>query len=293
MTGPDTGHNLGAQSMRRVCVIGWPVAHSRSPLIHNYWIAEHGIPDARYEPFAVKPEEAAATIHNLPKLGFIGANVTVPHKETAFAALDRHDAIARRLKAVNTIVTTPDGLEGRNTDGYGFIANLKTRAPSWKADAGPAVILGAGGAARAIAAALEDAGAPELRIVNRTPARAAALVADLGLKAASIYAENNAAAALEGANLLVNATTLGMKAESDVTLPITALPRAALVTDIVYTPLETGLLRAAREAGHATVDGLGMLLHQAVPGFAAWFGICPRVSDGLRKLVLADLGIVE
>ncbi|MCF8469744.1 MAG: shikimate dehydrogenase, partial [Parvibaculum sp.] len=131
--------------MRRVCVIGWPVAHSRSPLIHNYWIAEHGIPDARYEPFAVKPQEAAATIRDLPKLGFIGANVTVPHKETAFAALARHDATARRLRAVNTIVTTPDGLEGRNTDGYGFIANLKDRAPSWKADAGPAVILGAGG----------------------------------------------------------------------------------------------------------------------------------------------------
>jgi len=274
---------------RKVCVIGWPVAHSRSPLIHNHWIAEYRIPDARYEPMAVKPEDAAATIRDLPKLGFVGANVTVPHKETAFAALDRHDAMARRLKAVNTIVTTAKGLEGRNTDGYGFIANLKDRAAGWKASRGPAVLLGAGGAARAIAAALEDEGAPEIRIVNRTPARAEALAADLGLKAARIFAETDIVSALDGAALLVNTTTLGMKGESDVDLDIAALPKSALVTDIVYTPLETGLLRRAREAGHEIVDGLGMLLHQAVPGFEAWFGVRPEVTEQLRKLVLADI----
>lgn len=277
--------------MRKVCVIGWPVEHSRSPLIHNHWIKECGIADAIYERLAVKPEEATATIRDLSALGYIGANVTVPHKETAFAALSRHDAIAKRLKAVNTIVTTPEGFEGRNTDGYGFIANLKDRAPAWDAKAGPAVLLGAGGAARAIAAALEEEGAPEVRIVNRTRAKSEALLRDLHLMTGRIVAFSDAEKALKGANLLVNTTTLGMKGESDVDLDISPLPRGALVTDIVYTPLETGLLRRAREAGHETVDGLGMLLHQAVPGFEAWFGVRPQVTAELRAMVLADLGM--
>ena len=272
--------------------MGWPVAHSRSPLIHNHWIAEHRIPDARYELLAVKPEDAAETIRHLHKLDFIGANVTVPHKETAFATLDRHDAIARRLKAVNTIVTLEDGtLEGRNTDGYGFIANLKQGAPDWRPGEGPAVMLGAGGAARAIAAALEAEGAPEIRIVNRTPARAEALIRDLGLKSAKVFSTDETGAALAGAGLLVNTTTLGMKGENDVDIHISALPRDAIVTDIVYTPLETGLLKRARLAGHETVDGLGMLLHQAVPGFEAWFGVRPHVTEELRHIVLADLGM--
>ena len=275
---------------RKVCFIGWPVAHSRSPLIHNHWIAAYGIEDAEYVRFAVEPEGAGDKIRNLATLGFIGANVTVPHKEVAFAALGRHDPVAKRLKAVNTIVTLADGsLEGRNTDGYGFIANLKDRAPSWRADAGPAVILGAGGAARAIAAALEDEGAPEIRIVNRTAGRAEALIADLGLNSAKVFPVAQTAAALEGAGLLVNTTTLGMKGENDVILDLGPLPKSALVTDIVYTPLETGLLRCAREAGHEVVDGLGMLLHQAVPGFEAWFGVRPEVTEELRQLVLADI----
>ncbi|ABS62874.1 shikimate 5-dehydrogenase [Parvibaculum lavamentivorans DS-1] len=277
--------------MKKVCVIGWPVEHSRSPLIHNYWIGLHGIEGAVYERLAVPPDAAAETIRNLGGLGFIGANVTVPHKETAFAALARHDAIAKRLKAVNTIVTTPAGLEGRNTDGYGFIANLKDRAPGWDAKAGPAVLLGAGGAARAIAAALEDEGAPEIRIINRTPSRAEALARDLGLRNALVFADGEAKTALDGAALLVNTTTLGMKGESDVDLDISPLPAPALVTDIVYTPLETRLLRRAREAGYKTVDGLGMLLHQAVPGFEAWFGVRPQVTPELRALVLADMGM--
>lgn len=278
--------------IRRVCVMGWPVAHSRSPLIHNHWIAEHRIPDARYELLAVKPEDAAETIRHLHKLDFVGANVTVPHKETAFATLKRHDATAKRLKAVNTIVTLDDGtLEGRNTDGYGFIANLKQGAPDWRASEGPAVMLGAGGAARAIAAALEADGVPEIRIVNRTVERAETLIRDLGLKSARAYSMRETEAALEGAGLLVNTTTLGMKGESDVDLDIAQLPRDAVVTDIVYTPLETGLLKRARLAGHETVDGLGMLLHQAVPGFEAWFGVRPHVTDELRNIVLADLGM--
>lgn len=275
---------------RKVCVIGWPIAHSRSPIIHNHWIAKYGIEDAEYVRFAVEPEGAGDKIRNLASLGFIGANVTVPHKETAFAALDNHDAMAKRLKAVNTIVTLADGsLEGRNTDGYGFIANLKDRAPSWRADAGPAVILGAGGAARAIAAALEEEGAPEIRIVNRTAGRAEALIADLGLESANVMPVSQTAKALEGAGLLVNTTTLGMKGENDVILDLAPLPKSALVTDIVYTPLETGLLHRAREAGHEVVDGLGMLLHQAVPGFEAWFGVRPEVTEELRRLVLADI----
>lgn len=277
---------------RRVCVMGWPVAHSRSPMIHNHWIAEHAVPDARYELLAVKPEDAADTIRHLHRLDFIGANVTVPHKETAFATLEKHDTIARRLKAVNTIVTLEDGtLEGRNTDGYGFIANLKQGAPDWRAGEGPAVMLGAGGAARAIAAALEDEGVPEIRIVNRTKERAETLIRDLGLANAKVFADSEAHKALEGAALLVNTTTLGMKGESDVDLDLASLPRDAVVTDIVYTPLETGLLRRAREGGHETVDGLGMLLHQAVPGFEAWFGVRPHVTAELRNIVLADLGL--
>jgi shikimate dehydrogenase len=279
--------------IRKVCVIGWPIAHSRSPLIHNYWIKLHGIEDAVYERLAVRPEDLNETLRSLGDWGFIGANVTVPHKEAVFAALMRHDAISARLKAVNTVVTTAQGLEGRNTDGYGFIANLKDRAKFWRADRGPAVLIGAGGAARAVAAALETDGAPEIRIVNRTRSRAVALAADLKLKSARIFDWERLDEALAGANLLVNTTTLGMKGERDLDIDLAPLPAAALVTDIVYTPLETGLLKLARARGNPVVDGLGMLLHQAVPGFEAWFGVRPRVTPELRALVLADMGIFE
>lgn len=280
-------------AIRKVCVIGWPITHSRSPLIHNHWIRTYGIESALYERLAVPPEDFVATLHRLPELGYIGANVTVPHKEAAFAALARHDGVALRLKAVNTIVTTPQGLEGRNTDGYGFIANLKERACGWRAAAGPAVLLGAGGATRAIAAALESEGVPELRLVNRTRARAEALVSDLELRSARVFDWDDVAAALDGANLLVNTTTLGMKGAGDLDIALDPLPLGALVTDIVYTPLETGLLARARARGHAVVDGLGMLLHQAVPGFEAWFGVRPEVTAQLRALVLADMGETE
>jgi shikimate dehydrogenase len=279
--------------IRKVCVIGWPIAHSRSPLIHNYWIKLHGIEDAVYERLAVRPEDLNQTLRSLGDWGFIGANVTVPHKEAVFAALMRHDAISARLKAVNTVVTTTQGLEGRNTDGYGFIANLKDRARFWRAGDGPAVLIGAGGAARAVAAALETDGAPEIRIVNRTRSRAVALAADLKLNAARIFDWERMDEALAGANLLVNTTTLGMKGERDLDIDLAPLPDTALVTDIVYTPLETGLLKLARTRGNPVVDGLGMLLHQAVPGFEAWFGVRPRVTPELRALVLADMGIFE
>lgn len=282
-----------ASALAKVCVIGWPIAHSRSPLIHNFWIRQLGIKNALYERLAVAPEELTETLRNLQELGFIGANVTVPHKEEVFKSLMRHDALAMRLKAVNTIVLTENGFEGRNTDGYGFIANLKDRAPNWRATAGPAVLLGAGGAARAVAAALDDAGVTELRIVNRTRERADELIADLALKRASVFTWEQIDIALKGANLVVNTTTLGMKGERDIDIDLTPLPPTALVTDIVYTPLETGLLKAARLHGLQTVDGLGMLLHQAVPGFEAWFGVRPQVTPELRALVLADMGITE
>lgn len=277
--------------IRKVCVIGWPITHSRSPLIHNYWIKLHGIEDAVYERLAVPPEELNATLRGLHDWGFVGANVTVPHKEAVFATLMRHDAVAARLKAVNTIVTTSMGLEGRNTDGYGFIANLKDRARFWRAGDGPAVLIGAGGAARAVAASLEAEGVPEIRIVNRTRDRAVALAADLKLKSVRIFEWTEMAEALSGANLLVNTTTLGMKGQKDLEIDFSALPKTALVTDIVYTPLHTGLLKSARARGNPVADGLGMLLHQAVPGFEAWFGVRPEVTPELRALVLADMGI--
>ncbi len=277
----------------KVCVMGWPIAHSRSPLIHNFWIHQLGIKDAVYERLPVAPEDLADTLRHLREWGFIGANVTVPHKEAVYASLMRHDALAHRLKAVNTIVMTDHGLEGRNTDGYGFMANLAEHAPAWRANAGPAVMLGAGGAARAVAAALDDAGVPELRIVNRTVARAEALISDLALKRAKFFHWDDMAAALSGANLLVNTTSLGMSGENDLEIDLAPLPPQALVTDIVYTPLETGLLKAARARGLTIVDGLGMLLHQAVPGFEAWFGKRPRVTKELRALVLADMRITE
>ena len=277
----------------KVCVMGWPIAHSRSPLIHNFWIHQLGIKDAVYERLPVAPKDLVDTLRHLRDWGFVGANVTVPHKEAVYASLMRHDVLAHRLKAVNTIVMTEHGLEGRNTDGYGFMANLADRAPNWRATAGPAVMLGAGGAARAVAAALDDAGVPELRIVNRTAARAQTLVSDLALKRAKFFHWDDMASALNGANLLVNTTSLGMAGERDLEIDLTPLPSTALVTDIVYTPLETGLLTAAQARGLKTVDGLGMLLHQAVPGFEAWFGKRPQVTHALRKLVLADMGITE
>lgn len=284
---------MRAPAIAKVCVMGWPITHSRSPLIHNFWIRQLGIKDALYERLPVPPDELRDTLRRLGDLGYIGANVTVPHKETVFAALMRHDAMARRLRAVNTIVMTDDGLEGRNTDAYGFITNLRDRAPKWQAEHGPAVMLGAGGAARAVAAALDDAGVPQIRIVNRTRARAEALVADLNLQRVQIFTWEQMDKALAGAELLVNTTTLGMAGNRDLEIDLKLLSPSALVTDIVYTPIETGLLKAARERELVVVDGLGMLLHQAVPGFEAWFGRRPQVSAELRALVLADMGIVE
>jgi shikimate dehydrogenase len=274
---------------RKAGVMGWPIAHSRSPALHGWWLEQYGV-DGAYVPMAVKPPDLGTALRALPVLGFAGCNLTIPHKEPAVALIDRVDAVAGRIGAVNTIIVAGDGsLEGRNTDGYGFLANLRNGEPGWSARRGAAVLIGAGGAARAIIVALLDDGAPEIRVVNRTAGRAASLASEFGPRIVPIaWAER--AAALAGAALLVNTTSQGMDGETALDLPLDALPRDALVNDAVYVPLETPLLEAARRRGNKVVDGLGMLLHQARPGFAAWFGIEPAVTPALRAAVLATMG---
>ena len=270
-------------------VMGWPVGHSLSPRLHNYWLDLHGI-DGAFVPLPVAPEHFAQALRILPRLGFRGVNVTVPHKEAALAAVDRLDPLARRIGAVNTIVMSEDGtLSGSNTDAYGFSAHLAASVPGFSAASGTAVIIGAGGAARAVAVALTDMGAPEIRIINRTLARAEELALALG-GSAHVVDWSGRARALEGASIVVNTTTQGMAGQPALDLDLSRLPASAVVYDIVYSPLETALLAAARGRGHRVVDGLGMLLHQAVAGFEAWFGVRPEVTAQLRAHVLAGLG---
>jgi len=270
-------------------VMGWPVAHSRSPRLHGYWLRTYGV-DGAYIPLPVRPEQFTAALRALPMLGFAGVNVTVPHKEAALSAVDRSDPAARRIGAVNTIVAAPDGtLDGRNSDGFGFMENLRAGVAGWSPKAGPAVILGAGGSARAVAVALSDGGAPEIRIVNRTVERAERLSADIG-GPFRVYGWADRASALFDATLLVNTTTLGMTGQPPLELVLDRLPTTAVVNDIVYSPLETVLLTAARARGNPVVDGVGMLLHQARPGFAAWFGVEPEVTPELRRFVLDTSG---
>jgi shikimate dehydrogenase len=274
--------------MIRAGVMGWPVAHSRSPLLHGYWLEHHKIAGA-YELMPVPPETLADALRALPTRGFAGCNLTLPHKEAALALVDRVDATARRIGAVNTIVVGADGtLEGRNTDAFGFRAHLAAAAPAWNAHRGPAVVLGAGGAARAVVAALLDDGVAELRLANRNRERAAALAASLG-GAVTVVDWRKRADALAGASLLVNATSLGQSGQPPLDLALDALPESAVVYDIVYAPLLTPLLAAASARGNPTVDGLGMLLHQARPAFAAWFGVMPEVTPGLRARAVASL----
>ncbi len=269
--------------------MGWPVGHSLSPRLHGYWLKKYGI-NGTYQALAVRPEDLNAALKSLAGDGFAGVNLTVPHKQAALAGMDEVTAAARRIGAINTVEVTPGGgLKGSNTDGYGFMENLKAAQPSWRADAGPAVVIGAGGAARAIACALVDAGVPELRLVNRTESRARDLAADIG-GPFNIIPWPERRGALGGAVLLVNATTLGMAGQPPLDLALDALPPAALVNDIVYAPLQTPLLAAAHARGNVAIDGLGMLLHQARPGFAAWFGRQPEVSEDLRTWVLEGLG---
>jgi shikimate dehydrogenase len=269
-------------------VMGWPVKHSRSPRLHNFWLDQYGI-DGAYVPFAVAPSGLEKALRALPVLGIEGTNVTVPHKEEAFKIVDAMDDTARRIGAVNTITATDDGkLTATNTDAFGFVEALRARAPGWDPTLNPAAILGAGGASRAIIVALLDLGVPEIRIMNRTPKRSQALADEFGAPlASSPWAER--ASALQDVGLLVNTTTLGMQGQPALDLQLDDLPEHAVVNDIVYAPFHTPLLLAAKAKGNVIVDGLEMLLHQARPGFRAWFGREPEVTDGLRQFVGKDL----
>ena len=270
-------------------VLGWPVEHSLSPRLHGYWLEHHRI-DGAFVPLAVGPEDLRTALSALPALGFRGVNLTLPHKEQALELCHETDDLARRIGAVNTIVVREGKLVGSNSDAFGFLENLKEGAPDWGAGAAPAVVLGAGGASRAVVAALADAGAPEVRIVNRTRERAEKLAASLGPSLGSdisIHGWDQRHTALADAGLLVNTTTLGMAGQAPLDLDLDGLPADALVTDIVYTPLMTPLLEAARAHGNPLVDGLGMLLHQARPGFEAWYGVRPEVTPALRDFVLS------
>lgn len=269
-------------------IFGWPIAHSRSPRLHGFWLERYGV-DGAYVPLAVRPEAFATAFRALPALGFRGVNITVPHKEAALAHCDTVDPQATRIGAVNTVVVDAAGkLVGSNTDAFGFLENLR-RSSAWTAGNGPAVVLGAGGAARAVVVALIDAGVPELRVANRTRARADAFVAEFGDTVTAVDWDHRAEA-LDGAALLVNTTTLGMQGHGDLDIDLACLPKTAVVHDIVYTPLQTPLLKDAAARGNATVDGLGMLLYQAQPGFEKWFGVRPDVDDALRRFILDDLG---
>lgn len=270
-------------------IMGWPVAHSRSPALHGFWLAEHGI-DGAYVPLAVSPDRLVQALRALPALGFRGCNLTIPHKQAALAVMDRVDPFARRIGAMNTVIVAADGsLEGSNTDVFGFRENLREQAPDWQPGTGPAVVLGAGGSARAVIAALSAAGVGEIRLVNRTLDRAATLARELAVPETCITVHPWRARAelLGGAGILVNTTSLGMDKEPPLDIDLGALPGAAVVVDIVYVPLETSLLAAARRRGYRVVDGLGMLLHQGRPGFEAWFGAAPQVTPALRAAMLA------
>jgi shikimate dehydrogenase len=269
-------------------VVGWPIAHSLSPRLHGLWLRHYRI-DGAYVPLAVRPEHLGDVLSALPKVGFRGVNVTFPHKERALELVDEATPAARRIGAVNTIVVDAGGsLIGSNTDAFGFLENVREAIPAWRAGRRPAVVLGAGGAARAILFALVEEGMPEIRLVNRTAGRADALAADLGGPVRPLpWTDRDAA--LAGASLLVNATTLGMRHQPPLDIDLASLPRDAVVCDIVYAPLETPLLASAKARGNPVVDGLGMLLHQARPGFAAWFGLLPEVLPGLRERLLADI----
>jgi shikimate dehydrogenase len=266
-------------------VIGSPIAHSRSPALHGYWLKRYGI-KGFYIPMDVAQADLREVLRCLPKLGFVGLNVTIPHKETVLAIADVVTDRAALIGAANTLIFRRDGrIQADNTDGSGFVANLRQHAPQWKPTAGPAVVLGAGGAARAVVAALIEVGVPEIRLANRTRARADALRSDFGAKVI-VQDWVQAAAMMEGAATVVNTTALGMTGKPDFHVPLDALSPSALVTDLVYTPLKTQFLIEAEDKGCTVVDGLGMLLHQAAPGFERWFGFRPDVDDATRAAVL-------
>lgn len=271
----------------RAGIIGWPVSHSRSPILHGYWLRKYGLTGS-YERIPIAPENFRVEFRALADAGFTGANVTIPHKQTAMLCCDELDPIARRIGAVNTIVIKDHRFYGSNSDGFGFMENLRQSAPDWNPHSGPALIIGAGGAARAVIPALMDAGVAKIHLFNRTRSRAGQLANDLG---GPIHTHDwvDLNALLADCALLVNCSSLGMAGQPQLDISLHALPRSAYVYDLVYTPLHTPLLATAAARGNPTIDGLGMLLHQARPGFAAWFGVMPEVDATLRNLLLADI----
>lgn len=269
-------------------VMGYPVMHSRSPRLHNYWFEKHGLLGT-YVPLAIQPEGLVPALRALHPLGFAGCNITVPHKVAAMAALETIDPMARRIGAINCVVVGKDGaLHGTNNDGFGYIASIRERFPDWRADAGPVVVLGAGGGSRAVVAALADAGAREIRLLNRSRARAEGIASDYGAPVV-VHDWAERSAALADAAMLVNTTSLGMSGQPQLDIALDRLPVSALVSDIVYIPKETPLLEAARARGNRTVNGLGMLLNQARPAFRAWFGILPEITPELRAMIEASI----
>ncbi len=267
-------------------VIGHPVGHSRSPKLHGHWLKTYGL-EGHYVPMDVAPADLETVLRTLPKAGFVGTNVTVPHKEAALRIADHVSDRATVIGAANTLVFREDGsIHADNTDGYGFMENLRAGAPDWNAKDGPAVVFGAGGAARAVLQALADAGVPEILLTNRTRDRADHLKEEFGQRI-TVVDWVQAGNMIENAELVVNTTSLGMQGQPELRVPLDGLQPGAVVTDLVYAPLKTNLLKTAEEAGCTVVDGLGMLLHQAVPGFERWFGVRPEVNDDLRAAVLA------
>lgn len=266
-------------------VIGSPIAHSRSPALHGYWLKRYGI-KGHYVPLDIAQSDLARVLEMMPRMGFVGCNVTIPHKEAVLNLADVVTDRAALIGAANTLLFRKDGrIQADNTDGIGFIANLRQNAPKWQPASGPAAVFGAGGAARAVISALIENGVREIRLANRTRARADALRSDFGAKV-HVYEWVQAEAMIDGAATVVNTTALGMTGKPDLVLPLGSLSSGALVTDLVYTPLKTQFLIEAEERGATVVDGLGMLLHQAAPGFERWFGHKPEVDDATRAAVL-------
>lgn len=267
-------------------VIGWPVAHSRSPRLHRHWLDRYGLP-GHYVPLPVRPEHLQGVLRHLPHAGFVGANVTIPHKQAVLELADIVTDRAALIGAANTLIFRADGkIHADNTDGYGFLASLRAGAPGWLPEQGPAAVIGAGGAARAVVASLLEAGVPELRIANRTRIRAEQLKAEFGARLV-VYDWAQLGNMLEEARTVVNATSLGMTGKAPLRASMEALSPAAVVTDLVYTPLQTPFLAEAEARGCTVVDGLGMLLHQAAPGFERWFGRRPAVDEAAREAALA------
>jgi len=265
-------------------VMGWPVMHSRSPMLHGYWFKRHNLAGT-YVPLAIRPEGLVTALRALHPLGFAGCNLTIPHKERAMAIVDEVDTLAKSIGAISCVVVRADGsLSGTNNDCYGFIQNVRQEQPGWRPDVGPIVVIGAGGGSRAVCYGLAQEGAREIRLVNRTLARAKGIAEEFGgpIKALPWEQRHDA---LEGAAMVVNTTSCGMVGQGALDLELDKLPKTALAADIIYIPLETPFLAAARKRGNPTVNGLGMLLNQGRPAWKAWFGIEPEVTAELRAMV--------